>query len=166
MHRPLAAAILAGACAALPLAAHAVTFTAFVAGASPSQELPSDPTVTGSPTCVGTFRLIQNTNLRFVIRCSNITGVTAAHIHTGNANQSGAPLVTLFGGPTTGAVNGVLVSGVIDRTELGDSAFDSLLAAMRTDTTYMNVHTTANSGGEVRGQIVGIVAPNNPGLLF
>ena len=51
---------------------------------------------------------------------------------------------------------GALVSGTLSAgANIGGSmTFDQLLEKMRAGTVYVNVHTTANPGGEIRGQIV------------
>ncbi len=53
---------------------------------------------------------------------------------------------SLFGGPTTGiGFTGTLVADTVTIT-------DSVLLELRSGDTYTNVHTTANPGGEIRGQ--------------
>jgi hypothetical protein len=96
--------------------------------------------------------------LRYHITVSNITGVTAAHIHRGSASEAGPILTTLFM-PTspTGPVNGTLTTGTFTSTDGNQITMDSLLVLMRNGNAYVNVHTTANPGGEIRGQ----VAPAN-----
>jgi len=66
---------------------------------------------------------------------------TAAHIHAGAVGVNGPVIVPLAGGPTTW-------SG----TSAPLSAAD--VAALRAGDTYINVHTAAFPGGEVRGQVV------------
>jgi hypothetical protein len=161
------------ALAALPAFA-APVIDGFVSAATPTQEKTNPTIATGlTPTCVGTFYYIASpiatAALNYKIRCNNITAVTMAHIHgPADADNNANIMVALFTGPTTGDVNGILATGSIKRATYsgGTAAFDDLIAKMRTDQTYMNVHTTANTGGEVRGQISGIVTPKNPGLIF
>lgn len=96
------------------------------------------------------------TVLRFALGVSNINAATAAHIHAGGPNEAGPVIILLFGGPTTGnAFTGELSRGDITRssTFTAPFTFDSLLTRMRNGTAYVNVHTTANPGGEIRGQI-------------
>jgi hypothetical protein len=96
--------------------------------------------------------------LRFLISTSNISGVTAAHIHRGSIEQAGPIVRTLFeSSPATGTVNGTLASGSFTTTDGNVITMDSLLVLMRNGNAYVNVHTTANAGGEIRGQ----VAPAN-----
>lgn len=94
--------------------------------------------------------------VRFALNVRNISAVTAAHIHAGGANDAGPVIVFLFSGPTTGSgFSGELASGEIRRTSSFTAPFtlDSLLTRMRNGTAYVNVHTSANPGGEIRGQI-------------
>jgi hypothetical protein len=92
--------------------------------------------------------------LRYHITVSNITGMTAAHIHRGSPAEAGPILRTLFM-PTapTGAVNGTLTTGAFTTTDGSQITMDSLLVLMRNGNAYVNVHTTANPDGEIRGQV-------------
>ena len=88
-----------------------------------------------------------------VVVSGNLTGpLTAAHIH-GPADENGIanPIVTL--NITSSATTGTVVSGSF--TSTGNTAINmaQLLAHMEAGMTYVNLHTTANSGGEIRGQI-------------
>lgn len=94
--------------------------------------------------------------LRFELNVKNINAVTGAHIHAGTADVAGPVMVFLFNGPTTrNGYSGLLSSGEITRASAFSGAFtmDSLLTRMRNGTAYVNVHTTANGAGEIRGQI-------------
>jgi hypothetical protein len=82
--------------------------------------------------------------------CINITfnGLSSApsamHIHAGAIGVNGAVLLDL--GPY---IVGNRVSATITGTALTTALKSSLLKGL----TYINVHTTANPGGEIRGQI-------------
>lgn len=92
----------------------------------------------------------------FSLNVRNITAATAAHIHAGGPDVAGPVMVFLFSGPATGSgFTGLLSSGEINRTTSFTAPFtlDSVLTRMRNGTAYVNVHTTANPGGEIRGQI-------------
>lgn len=94
--------------------------------------------------------------LRFELRVRNINAATAAHIHAGGPDVAGPVMVFLFNGPTTGSgFSGILASAEITRASAFAGAFnmDSVLTRMRNGTAYVNVHSTANPGGEIRGQI-------------
>ena len=94
--------------------------------------------------------------MRFELAVSNINAATMAHIHAGTADVAGPVMVFLFNGPTTrDGYSGILASAEITRASAFQGAFnmDSVLTRMRNGTAYVNVHTTANPGGEIRGQI-------------
>jgi hypothetical protein len=65
---------------------------------------------------------------------------TAAHIHPGARGVNGPPLITLCT-PCTSPVSGTTLVTAAD------------IAAMKARRTYVNVHTTRNPAGEIRGQI-------------
>lgn len=112
--------------------------------------------------------------LSWVITMSDITNVTAAHIHIGTASQFGGVLLGL-----TPPVSNTRIEGSITRSEFEapaspneDVTWDDMLELMRTNGAYVNVHTndpandpTNNSGpgdfpgGEIRGQITRISGP-------
>ena len=75
--------------------------------------------------------------------------------HCGAVGVDGGVAVTLFaGGPTSS--NGVLAEGTIEDGDVDGSCASTvaeLLTAMAGGDTYVNVHTIANGGGEIRGQI-------------
>ncbi len=71
---------------------------------------------------------------------SGIVG-TAAHIHLGLPGVAGPVVFPLTGGPT--------VWTVPDGTVLSDAQITNLT----TGAYYVNVHSTANPGGEIRGQL-------------
>ena len=85
-----------------------------------------------------------------------------AHIHRGPADANGGAVVWLYkkeGAPalTEGRTDGILAQGTITEDDLigslaGESLSD-LIALMASGETYVNVHTSENRGGEIRGQI-------------
>jgi hypothetical protein len=105
-----------------------------------------------------TFTLDETNNtLHYLLKVYNIVDVTAAHIHVGGIGVSGGVTAFLYSGTPGGAVNGVLANGVITEADLiGDFAgnFDGFKNALLSGGLYVNVHTSANAGGEIRGQIL------------
>ena len=83
------------------------------------------------------------------------TTLTGAHIHTGDANSSGGVLInTLL---QSGAI--VLTNGSGNMQQLGvtsNNATADVLNNMIANPGgyYFNVHTTVNTGGAIRGQLV------------
>ena len=99
--------------------------------------------------------VVYSDRVDFQIAASNITGVTMAHIHNGVVGVAGPVFVTLFApASATGAVNGVLVSGSLNSTNLpAGVTLAALKTLISTGNAYVNVHTTANPSGEIRGQL-------------
>lgn len=122
------------------------------------------PAVTTTATGAATFEAIGDTAISYTVSAT-MTGVTMAHIHTGAAGVNGGVMVWLAppngSAPqaASGAINGVLASGRITASWIrgvGGQApitLDSLKRLMRTGNAYVNVHTSAFGGGEIRGQI-------------
>ncbi len=94
--------------------------------------------------------------LSFKLIVANIDNVVAAHIHCAPAGQEGPVGVTLFEGEAT-SESGTLAEGTITEPDEGNSCgWESLadvVEAIRSGEAYVNVHTAANPGGEIRGQI-------------
>ena len=76
------------------------------------------------------------TNASVVLNFANFSGATTA-LTTGTTSGTAAGAVNMSGGTT----NGLTITG------------DSLRKAMDAGMAYVNVHSTANTGGEIRGQI-------------
>jgi hypothetical protein len=118
-----------------------IGFTAAIDG---SQETPP---VTTSASGTGAFRLInQGTQLNYVVTFTGLTP-TAAHFHNGPVGV-GAGVVknlTIVNGSATGSWNSA------DATQ---PFTDSMLVELLHGRLYVNAHTTANPGGEIRGQVL------------
>lgn len=112
-----------------------VTFIAHLNGAS------EDPA--NSSTAIGTATLIYNTNTKiFTITVThNISAPTSAHIHKGDVGIIGPPVFTFssFTSPIT------YTSIALDAAQVAD---------LYANLYYVNIHTTAYSGGEIRGQLI------------
>jgi hypothetical protein len=95
-------------------------------------------------------------SLDYKLIVANIENVFAAHIHCGPAGQNGPVGVTLFGGSTV-SINGILAEATVTAPNSGNAcaweSLDDVKAAIESGDTYVNVHTTAIPGGEIRGQI-------------
>ncbi len=131
-----------------------VTISNFIANLKGSEEVPPvDTFATGG----ATFNLVDGT-LKFKVNVENITNATASHIHLASVGVNGPVVVNLFIGPTKdGRFDGVLAEGEITVENLtgplSGMSFDVLIDNMTAGNTYVNVHTTQNPGGEIRGQI-------------
>jgi hypothetical protein len=151
MRRSFIAALVAGA-VILAFALPASAGDNFAAPLAGGEEVPPvDTQATG----VATFKL-RGEGLAFKVNVANIDDVVAAHIHCGAVGADGPIGVTLFLGAPD-AINGTLASGVITAPDLGNACawadLGAVVAALESGDTYVNVHTLANPGGEIRGQI-------------
>ena len=96
----------------------------------------------------------------FEVEVEDIQDVTFAHIHIGDANTAGPIAVFLFdagGNPVDFTDRGTLATGTFDETDIdpdsGVDTMEELIEAMEDGNAYVNVHTTANPLGEIRGQL-------------
>ena len=86
-------------------------------------------------------------------------GTTASHIHAGAAGVGG-PVIVNFTVPAGGISNDYALSGtfgcsdVTVRAAQGINSCEDFEQALLLDNTYVNVHSTANPGGEIRGQLI------------
>ena len=115
------------------------TFKATLSGAN-ERPTPNASTATGSST------LVFNTDTKiFTISTtySGLTGTaTAGHIHKGDINVSGPVLF----GFTAASVSPIIYTSVaLDATQEAD---------LRAGLHYVNIHTAASPGGEIRGQLI------------
>ena len=99
----------------------------------------------------------KNDALRFKLIVANIHDVFAAHIHCGVVGENGPVGVTLFAEDLSGRFNGILNQGTILAPDEGNGCgwedFGDVIAAIESGGAYVNVHTDANPGGEIRGQV-------------
>jgi len=94
-----------------------------------------------------TMESVGSVGLAYSISVNGLSGpVTAAHFHFGKIGENG-PVVKNI------AFNGNNAIGVW-RTSGAMPLNDSLIVALLTGKLYLNVHTAANPGGEIRGQVV------------
>lgn len=103
--------------------------------------------------------------LHYKLIVANIDNMTQAHIHCGDATVNGPVVAFLFGFEPEGVtVNGILAEGDITSEDIrsrpdspscsgGLQTFEDLISRLRNGTAYVNVHTLAYPGGEIRGQI-------------
>jgi hypothetical protein len=134
--------------------AQTVTWTAQLNGGN---EVPG--VVTGSVgTATVTWNFTTHTGTYRVDVYKLPTGVTASHIHAG-ANGVAGPVVVNFA-PVANTSNDFGFGGTISCTDVVPRAaqginscedFEQMLALSNG---YVNVHSTANPGGEIRGQLV------------
>jgi len=105
---------------------------------------------------------VNGTTVHYKVTYNNLSGPpTAAHIHAGTPTTNSGPVVVPFTLPTT--ANGIIegdftaaniAAGSKDGVTVNAGDLNSLLAAFKAGNAYTNVHTAANTGGEIRGQIL------------
>jgi hypothetical protein len=91
------------------------------------------------------------TAITYTVRYVNLSGpVVAAHIHFGSVDVSGPIMLPLKVGDSP--LHGTLTAADLKSTPQA-SSFNAALNAIRSGNAYVNLHTAANPGGEVRGQL-------------
>ena len=145
------AAILFGstavACDDAPTVPKPPTYVATMNGAN---EFPAKTVAgTGSATIVKTA-----TTFNYTINYTGLTGnLMGAHIHGPAAPGVNAGILV----PFTVAAGGVPATGTLTGTFSATSnaavSLDSLEVLMKNGNAYVNLHTAANVGGEIRGQL-------------
>lgn len=164
MRRSLALAIALALALVVALPAGAGNGRNFTA--APLQGANEVPAVDSQGTGMAHFKLNKSgTALSFKLNVANLDDITQAHIHCGLPGTNGGVTAFLFGFAVPAVnVNGNLATGVISASgviPIADSAvcpggisdFDDLIAQIQAGNTYVNVHTVANPGGEIRAQI-------------
>lgn len=120
---------------ATALTAQVQYFSASLTGA---QEVP--PVVTTARGWAVVRLDVGTGNVRIFAHQEGIAAPSAAHLHLAPAGANGPILVGLAGGPADWTGTGTLTTGQI--------------AALQGAGTYINIHSPANPGGEIRGQVV------------
>lgn len=120
-----------------------------------------NPPVTTSARAVARFKLELNGTLMYELwAAAAIVGATQSHIHLGAYTQNGPVVALLYNSatPQNFAAGDLIARGTItDANVIARPRFTptvmTLVERMREGRAYANVHTSANPGGEVRGQI-------------
>ena len=124
----------------------------YVANLSPANEVPPK---TSAGTGIATFVDLGN-EIDWTLSLTNMTAVTASHIHLGAAGTAPAAniIFNLFiPNVATPTVNGVVAHGSITNANNANVSLDSLRVLFNNGNAYVNVHTTANPPGEIRDQV-------------
>jgi len=130
--------------------------------------IPIGPLVTGAHG-KARFKLSKDkTMLEYHLEATGFgTPLFMAHIHLGPKGANGGVLMWLFGdqsnapftlprddGPFTGAISGTLTMNELNpNPALGINTFEDAITNIMNGNAYVNLHTTANPPGEIRGQI-------------
>ena len=125
----------------------------YIANLSPANEVPFKST-TG--TGVVTFTDL-GTEIDWQMTLNGMTNVTASHIHApAPAGTNASIIINLFipvQPPPTGTLTGLVARGSITNANNTAVSLDSLRVLFNNGNAYVNVHTSANPGGEIRDQI-------------
>lgn len=98
----------------------------------------------------------SGSELGFNLRVRDLVEVTAAHIHCAPPGQNGPIGITLFSdGPVTQTKFQGTVAEPLDPNDCDWANLDNAVIELRQGNTYVNVHTPAFPGGEIRGQVTG-----------
>lgn len=129
------------------------TWTATLTGAQ------ENPAITTTASGMASFTLNSNLNLlHYTVGVTNVISVTASHIHLGPTGKNGPVVFGLFSSS----------QGVFDAAHPVGGALPlsgKNLVDLLTGYYYVNVHTVANPGGEIRGQL-STTQGNTPATLF
>jgi hypothetical protein len=142
---------------AAPALAQERTFSTSLSG---SEEVP--PVDTGGSGQAEVVISADGMQASFRVQVSDLEDTTMAHIHLGARGENGPPIVWLHSQDQApeliaGEFSGTLASGTFTADDLvgpleGGTLAD-LVAELAAGNTYVNVHTEANPGGEIRGQL-------------
>jgi hypothetical protein len=123
------------------------TFTTTMngAGENPAKNVPG----TGTATIVK-----SGGSYTFTINYTGMSGpLTGGHIHGPAGIGVNAAVIVPFANANGAAASGTL-TGTFTSTNSPTISNDSLDVLMRTGNAYVNLHTAANPGGEIRGQLL------------
>ena len=147
------------------VAAPATVFAAEPFGASlnADQEVPA-PTVPSDYAGTGTASVTINddaTAIDFNVSFEGLTGdgtALMAHIHYAQPGEAGPVMLWLTehgvtDGTYSSPLTGTLTEEHFAAVENGPQTFAEALDAIRNGSAYVNIHTTANPSGEIRGDL-------------
>jgi hypothetical protein len=100
----------------------------------------------------------DGTAITYKLIAVNIENVVAGHIHRGPVGVNGPVVANLISAAaTTQMPNGIRAEGTITAADLvgplAGHPLSDLLAEIEAGNAYVNVHTSQNPGGEIRGQL-------------
>ncbi len=132
---------------AVTTASAQIHFTAILTGAD------EVPAVTTAANGTGSFMLNEaRTELTYVVTYQGLSGTLTAggHFHLGTPGRNGS---VVKGIATSGDPSSNTVSGIWKSTDATQPLTPALVESLLTGRVYVNFHTAANPGGEIRGQV-------------
>lgn len=110
---------------------------------------PKPSTATG-----GAAFIVYPDRISYQIAAQFIVGVNSVHIHTGAPGVAGAAVLTIFSTTSPVSPIGPFATGTILPGNLpAGMTIEYLRTLFASGNAYVDIHTTANIGGELRGQI-------------
>jgi hypothetical protein len=109
----------------------------------------------------GTFEITLSEDritAHYVLSVQDLSGLTLARLRVGSVGVNGEEIVTIYPGPTKKG----LFSGVVSEDDftaddfvgpLEGETMDDFIALVRAGEVYVNLGTTENRDGELRGQL-------------
>jgi hypothetical protein len=127
----------------------------FVAGLTGSQEA---PVVDTNSTGTASFVVASNGSITYLINVTAMTNVTQAEVNLAEQGKNGPIILTLFSSKAPlSNITGVLSQGNISSANLegpmDGKQLSSLRDIMQQGSAYVNIRTTQNPNGEIRGQL-------------
>jgi len=95
----------------------------------------------------------DGSQIRYKLAVEGLTNVLFAHIHVGPPGVNGPVILNLATSSFTEIEGDLTAADLAPAPAQGINNFADAIAAIEDGGTYSNVHTAANPGGEIRGQI-------------
>jgi len=124
----------------------------------------------------GAFEMTIRDTITFSLTFSGLSSpLTVSHLHFAPTKVSGGVMIFLCGGgnqpacpaATSGTITGTITAANVTGPSgqgITPGDLDSALAAVRSDLSYANMHTTMFPGGEIRGFLVAVPEPSSMAL--
>ena len=139
---------------ASPAQAEIIRFTATLTGGAETPVILTGAFATASVTLDTTSQTVS-----WVIDVFNLpSGINNAHFHVAPVGISGPTVVNIpFNANESNdfRLSGSATSANLNvRADQGIRSWDDIMQSLTGGQTYLNIHTTVNGGGEIRGQVI------------
>jgi hypothetical protein len=95
----------------------------------------------------------DRTKIRFALAATGLQDILQAHVHVAPPGFDGPVVLFLANGPFTLRIGTLDAGDLLPNQDAGIETFADLLEALDAGDVYLNVHTAAHMGGEIRGQV-------------